>query len=105
MSTQVFVDPESSTQADGAQSSRVPAPYLEDPYEAIRQACLVGTDTKSELSKEPINTETPESPHAIASPTLLPDTTPPVCHTEESEDSDTSGLPLEHKVDLSTPKK
>ncbi|GKC59838.1 hypothetical protein Tco_1087436 [Tanacetum coccineum] len=91
MSTLVFVDPESSTQADGAQSSRVPAPFPEDPYEAIRQACLVKTDTESEPSEDPIDTETPESPHAIASPTLLPDSTPPACHTEESEDSDTSG--------------
>ncbi|GKF27844.1 hypothetical protein Tco_0094186, partial [Tanacetum coccineum] len=38
MSTTVFVDPESSTQANGAQSSRVPVPLPEDPYEAIRIA-------------------------------------------------------------------
>ncbi|GKD90887.1 hypothetical protein Tco_1366394 [Tanacetum coccineum] len=38
MSTPVFVDPESFTQADGAQSFRVPVPLLEDPYEAIRTA-------------------------------------------------------------------
>ncbi|GKF99487.1 hypothetical protein Tco_0298270, partial [Tanacetum coccineum] len=44
----VFVDLESSTQADGAQSSRVPVPLHEDPYEAIRQAYLDGTDTESE---------------------------------------------------------
>nr|GEZ54860.1 hypothetical protein [Tanacetum cinerariifolium] len=48
MSTPVFVDPESSTQADGAQSSRVPVPLPEDPYEAIRQAYLVGMDIESE---------------------------------------------------------
>ncbi|GJS12380.1 hypothetical protein Tco_0369176 [Tanacetum coccineum] len=30
----VFIDPESSTQADGAQSSRVPVPLPEDPYES-----------------------------------------------------------------------
>ncbi|GKC02349.1 hypothetical protein Tco_0993959, partial [Tanacetum coccineum] len=47
-----FVDPEISTQADGAQSSRVPVPLPEDPYEAI--------------------------------------STPPACHVEASEDSDTS---------------
>ncbi|GJS87959.1 hypothetical protein Tco_0770595 [Tanacetum coccineum] len=35
MSTPVFVDPEISTQGDGAQSSRVPVPLPEDPYEAI----------------------------------------------------------------------
>ncbi|GKB67517.1 hypothetical protein Tco_0928929 [Tanacetum coccineum] len=63
MSTPVYVDPERSTQADGAQSSRVPVPLPEDPYEAIRRAYLVGTDID----------------------------TPPVCHVEESEGSDTSG--------------
>nr|GEX26938.1 hypothetical protein [Tanacetum cinerariifolium] len=48
MSTPVFVDPESSTQADRAQRSRVPVPLPEDPYEAIRQAYLVGVDIESE---------------------------------------------------------
>ncbi|GKB29035.1 hypothetical protein Tco_0868436 [Tanacetum coccineum] len=52
---------------------------------------LVETDTESEPSEDPIDTETPESPHAVASPTSLPDSTPPTCHTEESEDSDTFG--------------
>ncbi|GKA45928.1 hypothetical protein Tco_0738724 [Tanacetum coccineum] len=47
MSTPVFVDPEISTQADEAQSSRVPVPLPEDPYEAIRQAYLDGTDIKT----------------------------------------------------------
>ncbi|GJU34629.1 hypothetical protein Tco_1182983 [Tanacetum coccineum] len=78
MSTPVFVDPEISTQADGAQSPRVPVPFPEDPYEAIRQAYLV-------------ETETPESPHTIASPTPLLDSTPPTRHAEDSVDSDTSG--------------
>nr|GEX90207.1 hypothetical protein [Tanacetum cinerariifolium] len=41
MFTPVFVDLEISTQADGAQSSQVPVPFPEDPYEAIRQAYLV----------------------------------------------------------------
>ncbi|GJT18711.1 hypothetical protein Tco_0877417 [Tanacetum coccineum] len=41
MSTLVFVKPESSTQADGAQSSRVPVPLLEDSYEAIRTTRMV----------------------------------------------------------------
>ncbi|GKB25468.1 hypothetical protein Tco_0864869 [Tanacetum coccineum] len=58
---------------------------VEDPYEAIRQAYLVGTDTES----EPI--EAPKSPHPIASPTSLPDSTPTTCHVKESEGSDTSG--------------
>ncbi|GKF54391.1 hypothetical protein Tco_0161301 [Tanacetum coccineum] len=35
MSTLVFVDPESSTQANEAQTSRVPVPLTKDPYEAI----------------------------------------------------------------------
>ncbi|GKD45304.1 hypothetical protein Tco_1269949 [Tanacetum coccineum] len=91
MSTRVFVDPESSTQPDGAQSSRVPAPFHKDPCEAIRQACLVETDTESEPSKDLIDTDTPESPHVVAPPTPLPDSTPPAYHIKESEDSDTSG--------------
>ncbi|GKB86265.1 hypothetical protein Tco_0958537, partial [Tanacetum coccineum] len=78
MSTLVFVKPESSTQADGAQSSRVPVPLLEDPYEAIRQAYLDGTDTESEPFEDPIDTETLESPLAIALPIPLSESTPPV---------------------------
>ncbi|GJX32364.1 hypothetical protein Tco_0242219 [Tanacetum coccineum] len=54
MSTLVFVDLESSTQADGAQSSRVP------PFEDL------------------IDTETPESPLAISPPIPLSESTPPV---------------------------
>nr|GEY59145.1 hypothetical protein [Tanacetum cinerariifolium] len=82
MSTPLFVDPEISTQADGAQSSRVRVPLLKDPYEAFRQAYLVRTDTESEPFKDPVKTETPESPHIVA---------PPTCHVEESEGSGTSG--------------
>ncbi|GKB83301.1 hypothetical protein Tco_0950196 [Tanacetum coccineum] len=66
MSTQVFINPESSTQADGAQSSRVPVPLPEDPYEAIRQAYL------DEPFEDPTDTKTPESPLAIAPPVLVP---------------------------------
>ncbi|GKB65101.1 hypothetical protein Tco_0921287 [Tanacetum coccineum] len=74
------------SQADGAQSPRVPIPFPEDPYEAIRQAYLV-------------ETETPESPHTVASPTLLLDNTPPTRHAEDSVDSDTSAIsnPAFHK--------
>ncbi|GKA02091.1 hypothetical protein Tco_0674756 [Tanacetum coccineum] len=72
MSTPVFVDPKSSTQADGAQNSRVPVPLPEDPYKAIRQAYLDGTDTESEPFENPTDTETPESPLAIAPPVLVP---------------------------------
>ncbi|GJY21628.1 hypothetical protein Tco_0394194 [Tanacetum coccineum] len=78
MSTPVFVDLESSTQANGAQSSRVPIPLLEDPYEAIRQAYLDGTDAESEPFQDPIDTETPESPLTIAPPISLSESTPPV---------------------------
>ncbi|GKC52298.1 hypothetical protein Tco_1075043, partial [Tanacetum coccineum] len=78
MSTLVFVNPESSTQADGAQSSRVPVPLPEDPYEAIMQAYLDGTDTELELFEDPINIETPELPLTIAPPISLSESTPPV---------------------------
>ncbi|GKE18077.1 hypothetical protein Tco_1425654, partial [Tanacetum coccineum] len=61
MSTPMFVDPDISTQADGAQSSRVLVPLLGDPYEAIRQAYLDGTDTQSEPFEDPVKIETPES--------------------------------------------
>ncbi|GKG26252.1 hypothetical protein Tco_0399398, partial [Tanacetum coccineum] len=74
----VYVDPESSTQADGAQSSRVPVPLPEDPYEAIRQAYSDGTNTESEPFEDPTDTKTPESPLAIASPVSLFESTPPV---------------------------
>ncbi|GJW19271.1 reverse transcriptase domain-containing protein [Tanacetum coccineum] len=64
--------------ADGAQSSRVPVPLLEDPYQAIRQAYLDGTDTASEPFEDPIDLETPESPIAIAQPIPLSKSTPPI---------------------------
>nr|GEX61332.1 reverse transcriptase domain-containing protein [Tanacetum cinerariifolium] len=63
-------------------------PY--DPYEAIRHAYLVERNTESEPSEDPINNERPESPYTIASPTSLPDSTPPAYYTKEFEDSDTS---------------
>ncbi|GJZ18902.1 hypothetical protein Tco_0555492 [Tanacetum coccineum] len=78
ISTLVFVEPESSTQADGAQSSRVLVPLPEDPYEAIRQAYLDGTDTDSEPFEDPINTETPELPLTVALPISLSESTLPV---------------------------
>ncbi|GJV44312.1 hypothetical protein Tco_1428848 [Tanacetum coccineum] len=91
----VFVDLESSTQADGAQSSRVSVPLPEDPYEAIRQAYLVGMDTESEPFED-LGTESPELPHTIASPISFLDSTPLACHVDESEcdnreGADTSG--------------
>ncbi|GJY98240.1 hypothetical protein Tco_0515150 [Tanacetum coccineum] len=78
MSTLVFVDPESSTQADGAQISRVPVPLPKDPYEVIRQVYLDGTDTEYKPFEDTIDTETPESPLAIASDIPLSESTPPV---------------------------
>ncbi|GKE97295.1 hypothetical protein Tco_0020646 [Tanacetum coccineum] len=78
MSTLVFVDLESSTQANGAQSSRVPVPLPKDPYKGIMQACLDGTDTESEPFEDPIDTETLESPLAIAPPIPLSESTLPV---------------------------
>ncbi|GJZ45112.1 hypothetical protein Tco_0592708 [Tanacetum coccineum] len=77
MSTPAFIDPDSSTQADRAQSSRVPVPLPEDPYEAIRQAYLDGTNTEFEHFEDPVETETPDSPLTIAPPTSLPEGTPP----------------------------
>ncbi|GJZ95307.1 hypothetical protein Tco_0667510 [Tanacetum coccineum] len=74
----VFVDLESSTQAKGAQSSQVPMPLPRDPYEAIRQAYLDGTDTESEPFEDPIDTKTHELPLAIAPPVLLSESTPPI---------------------------
>nr|GEV32220.1 hypothetical protein [Tanacetum cinerariifolium] len=55
ISTQMFVDPEISTQADEAQGSRVPVPLPDDPYVAVRQARLV--DTVSEPEEAPFEAE------------------------------------------------
>nr|GEX97565.1 hypothetical protein [Tanacetum cinerariifolium] len=73
----VFVDIEISTQADRAPSSRVLVPLPKDPFEAIRHAYLVRTDTESEPFEDPIETKAPESPRTVAPPTSLPDSTPP----------------------------
>nr|GEX57002.1 hypothetical protein [Tanacetum cinerariifolium] len=77
----MFVDLESSTQADRAQSSRVLVPLPKDPFEAIRHDYLVGTDTESEPFED--EARTPESPHIVA---------PPTCHVEESESSGMAGV-------------
>ncbi|GJZ86737.1 hypothetical protein Tco_0658347 [Tanacetum coccineum] len=61
-----------------SRSSRVPIPLPKDPYEAIRQAYLDGTDTESEPFEDPIDTKTLESPVSIAPPTSLSESTPPV---------------------------
>ncbi|GJS21246.1 hypothetical protein Tco_0449878 [Tanacetum coccineum] len=49
-----------------------------DPYEAIRQAYLDGTDTESEPFEDPVETEIPESPLTIAPPISLSKSTPPI---------------------------
>nr|GEX61468.1 hypothetical protein [Tanacetum cinerariifolium] len=67
--------------ADEAQSSRMPVPFPEDPYEAIRQAYLARTDVEFKPFKDRIENETTESPHTVA---------PPTCYVEESEGFSTS---------------
>ncbi|GJX44873.1 hypothetical protein Tco_0261549 [Tanacetum coccineum] len=57
--------------------SKVLVPLPKDPYEAIRQAYLDGTDTESKPFEDPIDTETPESPLTVAPPISLPKSTPP----------------------------
>ncbi|GKE50399.1 hypothetical protein Tco_1481657, partial [Tanacetum coccineum] len=52
--------------------------------------------------EDPVKTETPELPHTVASPTSLPDSTPPTRHAEESEDSATSGA-RPTSLDFATP--
>ncbi|GKD85262.1 hypothetical protein Tco_1356416, partial [Tanacetum coccineum] len=52
---------------------------------------LVEMGTESEPFEDLVETETPESPHTVASPTLLPDSTPPTRHAEESKGFDTFG--------------
>ncbi|GJW01657.1 hypothetical protein Tco_1556908 [Tanacetum coccineum] len=43
-----YVDLETISQADRAQSSRVPVPLPDDPFVAIRQAQLVDTESEPE---------------------------------------------------------
>ncbi|GKC42802.1 hypothetical protein Tco_1060524 [Tanacetum coccineum] len=57
MSTPAYADSKTITKADGAQSSRMPAPLPDDPYVAVRQAHLVDTDTESELDEAPLEAE------------------------------------------------
>ncbi|GKF36763.1 hypothetical protein Tco_0113521, partial [Tanacetum coccineum] len=45
-------------------------------YETIRHAYLDGSDTDSEPIKDPVETETPETPLTVAPPTSLPESTP-----------------------------
>ncbi|GJV10438.1 hypothetical protein Tco_1351979 [Tanacetum coccineum] len=57
MSTSAYVDSETITQADGAQSSRVPVPLPDEPNVAVRQAQLVNTDTESDPEEAPSETK------------------------------------------------
>nr|GEX13061.1 hypothetical protein [Tanacetum cinerariifolium] len=81
MSTPVFVDLEISTQANGAQSSRVLVPLPEDPYDAIRRAYLEsnGSSTSSARSM-PSNSTAPLSPDHLLTHTT-PDLVPILCRT------------------------
>ncbi|GJW46677.1 hypothetical protein Tco_0078323 [Tanacetum coccineum] len=57
MSTLAYVDSETITQADGAQSSRVPVLIPDDPYVGVRQAHLTDTDTESNPEEAPSEAE------------------------------------------------
>ncbi|GJW37996.1 retrovirus-related pol polyprotein from transposon TNT 1-94 [Tanacetum coccineum] len=72
MSTTTYVNSESITQADGAQSSQVPVPLPDDPYVAVRQAQvpLMGEEF---VVVEPLGTRT-DSSHSSA----LSDSTAPL---------------------------
>nr|GEW47025.1 hypothetical protein [Tanacetum cinerariifolium] len=72
---------EGTKESSHGQRSRVPVPLPEDPYETIRQAYLVGTDTESEPFEGQV--ETPKSPYIVV---------PPTCHVKDSEGSGTSGV-------------
>nr|GEY04921.1 hypothetical protein [Tanacetum cinerariifolium] len=61
MSTLIYVDSKTITQAGGVQSSRVPISLHDDPYVAIRQAHLIDTDTESELEEAPSEAEESQS--------------------------------------------
>ncbi|GKE40439.1 hypothetical protein Tco_1463844 [Tanacetum coccineum] len=52
-----FIDSETITQADGAQSSRVPTPLHDDPCVAVRHAQLVDTNVELEPEEAPLKAE------------------------------------------------
>ncbi|GJX52690.1 hypothetical protein Tco_0281059 [Tanacetum coccineum] len=53
MSTPTYVDSETITQADKAQSSQVLVPLPDEPYVGVRKAQLVDTNIKSDLEEAP----------------------------------------------------
>ncbi|GKB32682.1 hypothetical protein Tco_0872083 [Tanacetum coccineum] len=57
MSTPAYVDSKTITQANKAQSSRVPVPLPDDPYVAVRHAQLVDTNTESDREEAPSEVE------------------------------------------------
>ncbi|GJZ46223.1 hypothetical protein Tco_0593819 [Tanacetum coccineum] len=81
MSTPTYVDSETITQADGAQSSRVPIPLPDDPYVAIDPGTefeaseLLGTRTVSShslVSSDSTSPFSPDHPLSHVSPTPTP---------------------------------
>nr|GEY25239.1 hypothetical protein [Tanacetum cinerariifolium] len=92
MSTPVFVDPEISTQADGAQSPRVLVPFPEDTYEAIKQAYLFEMDIVSEPVEDPVETKTPVMAHtAVRVP-------PAMSHGLSARIEDVAAISIKHSV-------
>ncbi|GKF28126.1 hypothetical protein Tco_0094468 [Tanacetum coccineum] len=74
MSTLAYVDLETITQADGAQSSPMPVPLPNDPYVPVRQTQLVDTDTESDPEEAPSEAE--ESTVSSHSPVSSDSTAP-----------------------------
>ncbi|GKB98133.1 hypothetical protein Tco_0984270 [Tanacetum coccineum] len=80
----------------------------------LGKAYFVETNTESEPFEDTVETETHVSPHTVALPISLPDSTPLTHHAEESEDSNMSGarstpsdftapLSLDHPLTHTTP--
>ncbi|GKE09921.1 hypothetical protein Tco_1413472 [Tanacetum coccineum] len=68
MSTLAYFDSKIISQINGAQSSRVPTPLLDDPYMAVRQEHLVDTDTESRPLEDLRETEIPQPLLVVPSP-------------------------------------
>ncbi|GKD71670.1 hypothetical protein Tco_1325760 [Tanacetum coccineum] len=74
MSTLAHIDSETISQTNGARSSRVPIPLLDDPYMAVRQAYLATiTDSESEPFEDFRETEIPQPLPIASSPVLTSD--------------------------------
>ncbi|GJR74293.1 hypothetical protein Tco_0086658 [Tanacetum coccineum] len=68
MSTPAHFDLKIISQTDGAQSSRVPTPLLDDPYMTVRQAHLVDRDTESGPLEDLRETGIPQPLLVVPSP-------------------------------------